>query len=450
MAIIFLALVSSPAVLHADKSPAQELGEAKLGLFVHYAFGLTQAAPGRPPMEDVNAFADALDVNGIAQMAKAMGAQYVVFTSFHWRNTVLFPSRVWGAIFPNNVTHRDVIAALADVLNREHIWLVLYVNPDTRHDFSEAMLQKLIRAGYCSASFRRAILNGGMPRDPRWNRLYYRLLDETCRRYGKEIAGYYEDDGGAGSNGVKVQSIMEHYTPGAAIWVNGNVSDPPATLVGGDNWELFDHNPVPHLYNTSSREVNIVIAKTWWASDREPTPGELEAMGPVPKTWMAEKGELEYTPASMYRFLICSIATQGEHNGGVVYATSPFSDNQWETGVPAGLTALGKLVKTNGKAIYDTVPSRAYVSGEPASQKPSWGVAVDSLNGRAVYLHVLMPPSGRSLQISKPANGVTFSGATLLNGEALEMRSNPSGYRLTLPAGATWDEVDTVIALGVK
>jgi hypothetical protein len=165
---------------------------------------------------------------------------------------------------------------------------------------------------------------------------------------------------------------------------------------------------------------------------------------------MAEKGELDYTPASMYRFLICSIATQGEHNGGVVYATSPFSDNQWESGVPEGLTALGKLVKTNAKAIYNTVPSRAYVSGEAASQKPSWGVAVDSLDGRAVYLHVLMPPSGRSLQISKSANGVTFSGATLLNGEALIIRSNPFGYRLTLPSGATWGKVDTVIALGVK
>jgi hypothetical protein len=76
-------------------------------------FGLTQAASGQPPMQNVNAFADAVNVNGIAQMAKTMGAQYVVFTSMHWRMTVLCPSKVWGSIFPDHVTQRDLIGALA-------------------------------------------------------------------------------------------------------------------------------------------------------------------------------------------------------------------------------------------------------------------------------------------------------------------------------------------------
>jgi hypothetical protein len=423
LALLLLPHLLIPPTAGAKESPRQQLANAKLGLFVHYVFGLTQSAPGTPPMQNVNAFAGALNVNGIAQMAKTMGAQFVIFTSMHWRMTVLFPSNVWGGIFPNHVAQRDVIGALASALHREGIPLVLYVHPDDRHDFTKPMLDKLVHAGYCSPSF-----HGGEPHDPKWNRLYYRLLNEIGARYGKGIAGYWEDDRGGGSNGVKVQQIMEHYTPGAAIWVNGDFNGPPATFVGGENWKLFDHNAAPHLYNTSTDQVAIVIAKTWWAS----------------------KGKLTYAPASMYRFLICSIATNGEHNGGVVYAASPFSDNQWETGVAAGLATLGKLVKANASAIYNTVPSRAYASGEAAGQKPSWGAAVDSPDGRTVYLHVLMSPSSRRLQIGKPADGVRFSGAALLSGQAVTILPDSSGYLLTLPPNATWSKVDTVIALHVK
>ncbi len=423
VALWFFLSAMSPGAQQAKALPRQELANAKLGLFVHYVFGKTEAAPGKPPMQNVDAFADALDVNGIARMAKTMGAQYVVLTSMHWRMTLLFPSRVWGGLFPDHVAKRDLIRDLARALSREHIQLVLYVHPDDRHDFTKPMLQKLINAGHCSPSF-----HGGELRDAQWNRLYYRLLEEIGQRYGKEIAGYWEDDEGGGSDGAKVQSIMERYTPGAAIWVNGNVSHAPATLVGGENWKLFDHDPEPHLYNTSAHQAAVVIAKDWWASE----------------------GKLEYTPASLYRFLICTIATRGQRNGGVLYSTSPFSNDQWEAGVPEGLAALGQRVKANAPAIYNTVPSRAYVSGEAAQAKPRWGVAVDSVDGRTVYLHVLMPPSGQTLEIAKPANGVAFSGAALLGGEAVKIQTDPSGYRLTLPPAATWDKVDTVIALRVK
>lgn len=421
--LIFLPIAFNPAGLRAGESPREQLANAKLGLFIHYVYGITDAAPGKGPIQDVSAFADALDVNGIARMAKAMGAQYVIFTSMHWRMTPLFPSKVWGSIFPERVPRRDLVGDLARALNREHIRLVLYIHPDDRHDFTQPMLQKLIRLGYCSPSY-----HGGAPFDPKWNKLYYRMVDEVGRRYGKQIAGYWEDAWGGKMDGFKVREIMEHYTPGAAIWVNENVARPPATLVGGENGKLFDHNPAPHLYNTSPRQVAIVIAKEW----------------------VANGGKLQFTPASLYRFLICSIATKGEQNGGVVYATSPYSDNQWGTGVPEGLGALGKLVKANAKAIYNTLPSRAYVSGEAAAQKPKWGVAVDSADGSTVYLHVMLPPSGRTLKISRPAYGFRFSRARLLSGKAIEMHAEPAGYRLTLPNRATWNPVDTVIALSVQ
>jgi hypothetical protein len=426
--VLFALLLEFSPRLAVAETPKQVMSNAKLGLFVHYVFGLTQAAPGKPPLKDVNKFCDALDVNGIADMATAMGAQYVVLTAYHWRMTTLFPSKVWGSIFPDHICKRDLIGDLAAALNARGIRLVLYVHPDDRHDFPLPMLQKLVQLGFTSKDDVQSCLRGREPRDPKWNKLYYRLLNEIGQRYGHDIAGYWEDDGGGGSNGVEVQKIMLHYTPDAAIWVNGFASHPPATLIGGENWNLFNRKPAPHLYNTSSNQIAVVIARTWWA----------------------EKGKLSYSPANMYRFLVCSIATKGQHNGGVVFATSPFSDNQWESGVPAGLAALGRLIKARSKAIYNTVPSRAYVSGSAASQKPSWGVAVDSLDGKTVYLHMLMPPTGPTLNIGRPADGVIFNSAALLNGKAVGLSARDNGYKMTLPTSTKWNAVDTIIALEVK
>jgi hypothetical protein len=431
--VIFSLVLLVPAhqAIFAATMGRTNLANAKLGLFVHYVFGLTEAAPGKPPLKNVNRFADDLNVNGIANMASAMGAQYVIFTAYHWRMTMLFPSRVWGGIFPNHVSHRDVISALAAALKAKGIALVLYVHPDDRHDFPLPMLNKLVRLGWTSRRDVQYCLRGREPHDPKWNRLYYRILNEIGRRYGTKISGYFEDDWGGGSNGNTVRQIMLRYTPHAAIWVNGFRAGPPATLIGGENWTLFNHNPAPQLYPTTSHMLAVVVTGNWGV-------------------WWAAKGHLNYTPQAMYRFFICSIATRGNHNGGVVYATSPFSNNQWEPGVRKGLAELGRFIKSRARSIYNTVPSRAYVSGDSIAQKPDWGVAVDSINGKTVYLHVLIPPKGRVLQIGRPADHVKFSSARLLNGRFLAISRSRGGYKLTLPAGVKWSAVDTVIALRVK
>jgi uncharacterized membrane protein len=428
--LVALALLS-PLGVAVGANPVRHtnLANAKLGLFVHYVFGLTQAAPGRPPLKNVNEFANDLNVKGIADMASAMGAQYVIFTAYHWRMTMLFPCPFWSSAFPNHDSSRDVIKSLAQALKLRGIKLVLYIHPDDRHDFSRAMLDKLIKLGWSSRhTLKKCLLQHLEPHDRKWNRFFYRLLGYMGHLFGNQIAGYWIDDGDAAANGVKVRNIICHYTPHAAIWANGYKKSAPVTLIGGENWSLFDHNPKPHLYNTTAAQTAVVIAGSWWASG----------------------GQLQFTPAEMYRYLVCTIGTKGQRNGGVVYATSPFSDNHWEAGVPAGLAALGKLIKARAQSIYNTVPSRAYVSGDAAAQKPKWGVAVDSMDGKTVYLHILMPPKGRSLQIGKPADHVKFSGAHLLNGRSLRIESNRRGYTVVLPPEMKWNPVDTVIALTVK
>ncbi len=227
---------------------------------------------------------------------------------------------------------------------------------------------------------------------------------------------------------MAVQKIMERYPPGAAIWLNGFGNHPPATLVGGESWGLLDNNPSPHIYRTTAAQTAVVISNGWWA----------------------EGGKVKFNARQLYRYLVCSVATKGQHNGGVAYTTGLYSNNQWETGVPQVAQAFGNLVRSNAKAIFNTRPSKAYVSGQAAAAKPAWGVAVDSRHRHIVYLHVLMPPRGQTLNIARPADGAVFASAKLLHGGPIALAKTASGYAITLPTGVRWSHLDTIIALKVK
>jgi hypothetical protein len=142
------------------ETPVQFMRQAKLGLFVHYVYGLTQSAPGRAPVKGLNRFADDLNVQGIANMASRMGAQYVVFTAYHWRMNMLLRCPVWKKIFPSHVSKRDVVGDLAKALRAKGIKLVLYIHPDDRHDFTPAMMHRIIKLGWTSPGELKNIYSG--------------------------------------------------------------------------------------------------------------------------------------------------------------------------------------------------------------------------------------------------------------------------------------------------
>ena len=401
-------------------SPRAYCAQAKIGLFVHYTlgtyhdghFGGTWTGPQGKPATDLNRVADSLDVHALAALAKSMGAQYVIFTAYHAGMNMLFPSRVWGEVFPNKVARRDLVGELADALQAQGIPLILYVHPDDRHDLTAAEQQKLVEMGYSSQA---NITEGSdrRPRDARWEALYVRLIAEIGWRYGRRLVGYWEDGGLA--DGPKVQAVMLAHTPGAAIWKNGGGSGPPATLVGSE-----DEN--------RKQQWAATVAGNWWASG----------------------GKMTRTPREMYQATVLWAATQGQVNGGIAWSAGPYLTNQWEPGVAEAFQELGRLLRAHAPAIYGTLASTAYVTNPATNQKPEWGVATDSADGHSVYLHVFNPPPGASLHLGKPADGSVFHRATLLaNGKAVNLTPNAQGYVLTLPKTEHWDYA-TVVCLSVK
>lgn len=417
----FISIISRSALpsSQANVSPGAYFVRAKMGLFVHYTVGSLQDgtysgtwsdAKGKP-VTDINVLANGLDVAALANVANAMGAQYVIFTPYHAGMNLLYPSRVWGKVFPNKIAKRDLIGDLADALKAKGIPLVLYVHPDDRHDLTPAEQQKLVDSGYSTQINVRGEPDQ-RPIDPAWQATYVRIIDEIGTRYGSRIYGYWQD--GRVCDGPKVKATMLRHTPDAAIWINGGSSGPPSTLIGSEG---------PHQQHQ-------------WAAL-------------VTGNWFASGGKTTRTPREMYQTTVLWGATRGQTNGGISWSAGPYLNNQWEIGVAEAFKQLGRLMRLNSAAIYGTVASTAYIT-TPAAH-PKWGVATDSADGRTVYAHIFTPPNEPLLEIGKPADGRVFDGATLLsNGKAMGFTTTEDGYVLRLPAGEHWDDVDTVICLAIK
>jgi len=404
-------------------SPRAYCANAKMGLFVHYTLGTyhdghyegTWTNPKGKPATDINSVADGLDVNALASMAKGMGAQYVIFTAYHAGMNLMYPSPLWGRVFPNKVSKRDLIGDLADALKAQGIPLILYVHPDDRHDLTVGEQKMLVENGW-STMVNITTEPDENHIDPAWYATYVRLIDEIGSRYGGRIYGYWQD--GPRCDGPKVKASMLKHTPDAAIWINGGSSGPPATLIGDEAWN--------HKAN-QEHEWAATVAGNWWASG----------------------GKMSRTPWDMYRTTVLWAATRGQVNGGIAWSAGPYVNNQWETGVAEAFKELGRLMHANGKAIYGTVASTSYVTSPDA--QPKWGVATDSADGSTVYLHVFNSPKDSSLQIDKAGDGRGFDGATLLsNGKAAKLTATDEGYVLTLPKAERWSDIDTVVCLAVK
>jgi hypothetical protein len=126
--------------------------------------------------------------------------------------------------------------------------------------------------------------------------------------------------------------------------------------------------------------------------------------------------------------------------------------NLWEGNVRESLLELNKLIAPVAGSIMNTNASEAFVTEDHERlEQKGWGVATDAPDGSATYLHVLRPPDSNTLDIGKPANGIRFRSASLLpGGQSVALKGNPAtGYTVSLPEGAAWDKLDTVIKLAV-
>jgi hypothetical protein len=171
--------------------------------------------------------------------------------------------------------------------------------------------------------------------------------------------------------------------------------------------------------------------------------------------WWARKATLQWSPELAYRYTVLQASLQGRLGGGVAWSVGPHPDGRWELGVPSFAVRLGELMDRAGDSILGTRPSKAFPTTpiKPGSNSgpPLAGLrfaATESAEGRTTFIHCFLPPKGQSLELPPTADGRKFAKARLLpKGTRLTLESTPTGLLVTLPKGARWDDVDTILRL---
>ena len=135
------------------------------GLMFHWT---SQSAPENGPIKPYNEAVNAFDVGEFTKMVKKTGASYVIFTTNHAEPYFPAPLKSWEAEFPNHTTKRDLVAEIADSLNRHNIKLILYLATHIYSKFDKVD-------------------------DAEFSRLNFSLLSEIGERYKKKVVGYWLD-----------------------------------------------------------------------------------------------------------------------------------------------------------------------------------------------------------------------------------------------------------------
>lgn len=261
----------------------------------------------------------------------------------------------------------------------------------------------------------------------KWNDFTNELYGELVDRYGNNMTGLYLDEGSTAGDSYRVvdytrlRQTIESRNPHLIMIQNyyGNLYTCDIGDIEYCHWGAFGSTD-GSTWPAHTKPVGTCFASNWWAT----TPAGTNTV------W--------YTAENMFRYTVLQAGANTD-GGGVQWATGPYAGGGWETGVDTTMRQVGTYIKAIAPSIKGVYASQAYTTPQGAT---------DAVDGSATFLHVLKAPTGRTLTIGKAANGVVFTGATMLiSGKECGFTSNASGYVVTLPADETWDSLDTVIRL---
>ena len=427
LALAITATAACGAELAQSGAGAKNLGyefikNAKFGIFVHFTAGGSDFAPGKPNPQpwDLDAHADAFDVKGFADAVEEMGAQYVTLTSFHAAMYLLGPSKVMSDIgMPKHQAKRDLIGELADELNKRGIALCLYVHPADQHDLSR---EERALFGWGPEVDGLPGPKLGLWPNPKWDDFILGLFKEMSLRYGTRVSGYWIDRHTPKrfANAKRMADALRAGNPGAVIWQSG-----PDYVQDGlslqDAWPAAEGGDTTH----GEKDQCCICAtdNAWFQGNKVQVPADEVFRGVV-------------------RCAGCP-----DQEGGIHVALTPYATG-YAPKVRELMTEFGKYWRERKVALFNTRPSKIFEIEQKANPWPI--VATDTPDGSTVFVHVLIPPTGKSIHLPAPKDGHKLGAASLLiGGGQVQLKQSEAGVDLSLPVGANWDPVDTVIVLKV-
>ncbi len=383
-----------------------------LGLFIHYTFAGKPYQWGSTLWADtskvtsLDELADNLDVKDLVATAESMGAQYLVFTTFHANMNVLYPSAVMKSHLPGHCSKRDVIQDLINALKAKNIKLLLYIHPSDGHDFTR---EDQDRTGW----------NDGAPY-LRWNNFINDLLGELADRYGRDISGYFVDGGLPEQvDAARLRKSIIERNPES--WIIQNSGNNPLCA----DFSANEDNMLPPFPSTS-----------WVRCQR------------ISGEWWAKVNNVTFNPEMAYRYTVFQATVSNREGGGTCWSCGPHPGGRWEPGVRTFFKDLGSFIDKAGETLFGTRPGKAYISREGQPLLGTQYVATESPDGKKTYLHVFLPPKGQKLELRAPADKRRFKSARLFSSNhTIGLLQTETAVFLTLKSTDRWDDLDTIIVL---
>lgn len=452
-ALLTLACASPLALPQVQADSVPNFRSMKYGFFVHYVWGgeaysATVNKDGSMPA-GLDDLANRFDAEGFARDVAAMGVEYVLFTAWHADMNVLYPSKVMEKWRPGHSSKRDLIGDMIQACKAKGVQVLLYTHPRDGHDFTDADMAK---TGWHRGEGSNPDFNQWDK--AKWNDFINETYAELVDRYGKDILGLYLDEGSGAADSYRVvdyprlRKTITTKHPHLLMMQNDYGNLYTADL---GNMEVFynhSHNtPDGDQWTAYKIPISVVAGSIFWAAFPE---GKME---PAKKS--AKVGFnpwIQYTPESMFRYTVLQAGSNTD-GGGTLWAAGPYAGGGWESGVLDRMKKTGELIKPVERAIQNTYPSTSYPTA-PGTRiaNLTWGVATRSTDDRVEYLHILKAPADGSttLKLPPPADGKKFAKAVMLEkAKPVTLKQDAEGLTLTLPSGASWDRVNTVIALQV-
>lgn len=274
----------------------------------------------------------------------------------------------------------------------------------------------------------------------RYLEYYFGQVSELFTRYGQVDVLWFDSQGNSSLNQWAPRTMMhriKQYQPD--ILVNNRMN---GTRRGGKG-PLVDDLKGDFL--TPECKLGPFNDKTPWES--------CMTVADIPGTrWTGNWSYTSKAKAKPVETSIKFLINNTVKDGNLLYNIGPtplgtFDPKQAET-----FLAMGKWIAPYRETIYNT-------RGGPYKDQP-WGggYKTDRRGKKTVYLHVspLITQQGKELKGSEPLFikdiGEKFTKATVIvngseNGKAAKLEKEGTQYKITLPAGVTWDRLDPVIKL---
>ena len=414
------------------------------GLFIHWvgASPTQRSGAKRPdgtPFEpgSINEFADAIDVEAVADDMKALGFEYVLITDFHGYGTMLHPSAVsdrWRG--PGYASDRDVIGEMIAALKKRGIGFILFTHPLCGHIYAD-----------------REKLGWDDPTDgyKKWNDFVNDIYGELADTYGADMMGIGFDSefglsGDTNSFGKldlpRLRDTILSRAPNLQLY---SLPGPILTTEFGHKevWRADWHD------RWKSRKEDDYDVETWPSYRRK-------VSVVVPEHWVtiraASEGMTHLDGDQMYRYSVIQSATSTDGPGNA-WAASPYADGSWENKVREVFAALNEYMAPVRESLTRVYVSTSYPIPE-GSQLASLkhGIAATrALDDSVEYIHVLNPPASKILTLPAPADGKRFTSAKLLaTGKDLALIVGENGDVAIDIGSEEWHKLNTVIALTVS